>query len=276
MNNDIEAVLWNIVGGIIVSALTALYIHLRSRLRCYHLQRLLGLRIRERTEVRITYGQLMLPTLKDPTGKTITHPYVKKPRRGQFPTTANAFSMEHAISECEVRASTYLTAMLASPRVFKPILISDTDTEDLLDSNFIALGGPGSNYKSADILLSPANIFIDMSFSGIALKSGEPLPSICNADIDYGVILRVRSPEFPDRSWIVCAGLGEWGTSGTAWFLANKWRELLCSVHPIACFLGICPIPDFLAVVKVTRYQDQSAQVVQLYRRSGASLKKVK
>jgi hypothetical protein len=26
--------------------------------------------------------------------------------------------------------------------------------------------------------------------------------------------------------WIVCAGIGERGTSGTAWYLANKWQEL--------------------------------------------------
>jgi len=30
--------------------------------------------------------------------------------------------------------------------------------------------------------------------------------------------------DFPNHSWIVCAGLGEWGTSGTAWYLAHRWR----------------------------------------------------
>jgi hypothetical protein len=275
MNDDIKAILYNVLGGILASAVTAIFILCRHRLKSFHLQRLLGFRFRKGTDVRITYGQLTLPPLQDSSGKLITHPYIKKPRRGSPPPTNQSYSMENAISECEVRASTYLTTILALPGSIRPVLVSDNDADALLDCNFIALGGPGFNYKTADILASPANSFVEMKLSGFSLIGGEPLPLVCNQEIDHGIILRITPTQFRNRSWIACAGLGEWGTSGTAWFLANKWRELLSAVHPVAYRLGFVSIPDFLAVIRVTRFQDQSAQIAALYRRSGDSIRKV-
>jgi len=277
MNEDVKAILWNIVGGVIVAILTSIFISLRRRIRHFHLQRLLGFRFSEGTEVRITYGQLMLPPIQGPSGQPVSHPYIKKPRNIVNPRDpSSGFSMEHAISECEVRASTYLTAMLAHPGSLRPLLVSDSDVVTLLNSNFIALGGPASNYKTEDILSSPANILLDKIFPPISPTTGEPLIYECNNQIDHGIILRITSPQFRKRSWIVCAGLGEWGTSGSAWYLANKWEELLSAVHPAAYRLGFWSIPDFLAVVRVTRYQDQSTEIASLYRRSGNSAKRVK
>jgi hypothetical protein len=276
MNEDIKAIIWNIVGGAIVSIMTAIYINLQRRFRCFHRQRLLGFRFQAGTDVRITYGQFTLPPIQGPQGTPVRYPYVKTPRRSSGQQNTNAvFSMEHPISECEVRASTYITTLLAYPGTLRPMLTSDNDAETLLDSNFIALGGPRSNYKTEDILASPANTFVDIN-AAFSLKTGEALPSVCNNEIDHGIILRITSPQFPRRSWIVCAGLGEWGTSGAAWYLANKWEELLSAVHPVAYRLGFCSIPDFLTVIRVVRYQDQSAEIVALYRRSGSSIIKVR
>jgi hypothetical protein len=42
---------------------------------------------------------------------------------------------------------------------------------------------------------------------------------------DYGVVLKVRNDMFQKHNFFVCAGLGEWGTSGAAWYLANHWHE---------------------------------------------------
>jgi hypothetical protein len=66
-----------------------------------------------------------------------------------------------------------------------------------------------------------------MSLNGFSLPTGVNLPFTCSNEADHGFILRITPPEFPTRSWIVCAGLGEWGTSGSSWFLANKWQELV-------------------------------------------------
>ena len=276
MNEATKSILYNILGGTIVSALTATYIYLRHKLNRYNLQRLLGCRLRSDTEVRIVYGQLTLPPLQHSSGQTITHPYVKAPRGGGVLPPQGTYSITHPVSECEVRASTYLTSMLSCPGTLRPHVVSDVEVNALLDSNLIALGGPGSNYKTADILASPANLFINLAHTGLSLVSGGNLPFGCNQTNDHGFILRITPPQFPQRSWIACAGLGEWGTSGSAWFLANKWRELLKTIHPLAYLSGIASIPDFVAIIRVIPGQDQSAEIVALYRGSGNVIKKVK
>jgi hypothetical protein len=276
MNEDAKAILYNILGGIIVSALTALYVYLRNKLNRYHLQRLLGYQLRDHTQVRIVYGQLTLPPLQNSTGQVITHPYVKAPRRGGALPLQGTYSITYPVSECEVRASTYLTSMLSSPGNLRPLVVSDIEVDALLDSNLITLGGPGSNFKTADILASPANLFIQMTHAGLSTVSGESLPFGCNQTNDHGFILRITPPQFPQRSWIACVGLGEWGTSGSAWFLANKWRQLLSAIHPLAYLSGVASIPDFVAIVRVIPGQDQSADIAALYRKSGNVIKKVK
>lgn len=276
MDPEIKNLIYNVLGGIIVSVLTAIYIYFRHRLRSYHLQRLLGFQFRPKIEIRIAYGQLLLPPLQNASSQPITHPYIKPPRRGGATPLKGSFSMEHPVSECEVRASTYLASLLGSPGKLRPLLVSDVDASSLLDSTFISLGGPGSNYKTADILASPTNIFIRMAHTSFSLPSGQDLPYSCTEDADHGFILRITPPEFPQHSWIVCAGLGEWGTSGSSWFLAHKWKTLVSLIHPWSYRSGFLSIPDFMAIIRVVPGQDQSARIEAIYRNSRGHAKKVK
>lgn len=273
MNPDIKSVLYNVVGGIIVSFLTAIYIGIRHRFHLHHLQRLLGFQFKVGTKIRMTYGQLLLPALINQSGQTITHPYVKAPRRGGAVPLIGSYSIEHPISECEVRAFTYISTLLGLSRDLQPLLISDIETNSIIDSNFISFGGPGSNYKTADILESEANIFIRMTHAGFLKPSGDNFPFLCSREADYGFILRITPPEFQSRSWIVCAGLGEWGTSGTAWFLAHKWKYLLKNISPVTYWTGIMRIPDFLAIIRVIPEQDQSASLEAIYRNDYGQIK---
>lgn len=275
MNPDVKSLLYNVIGGIIVSILTAIYIGIRHRFRSYHLQRFLGFQFKPETEIRMTYGQFLLPTLTDQSGKIITHPYVKAPRRGGAMPLVGTYSIEHPVSECEVRASTYIATLLGLPGKLQTLLVSDTDASSILDSNFISFGGPGSNYKTADTLASEANIFVRMTHGGFSFPSGESLPFSCTREADHGFILRITPPEFPARSWIICAGLGEWGTSGSAWFLAHKWQELIKNIHPVAYWSDIMKIPDFLAMIRVVPGQDQSARMVALYRNHRGQIKRI-
>jgi hypothetical protein len=261
MNAGVKSVLWNVVGGILVAAITALFTYLRHRLPLYHLQRLIGFSFRPGTEIRITYAQLFLPHPVDLQGNPDTHPYRKLPRGGGALPVHEGYSIEHPVSGGEVRASAYIASLMGLRPAVRQLLVSDTEVDALLDSNFVALGGPGSNYKTADILASPANIFLP--------HNGFTLPdqaSFAGGNTDYGCILRIRPPGFPQRSWIVCAGLGEWGTSGSAWYLAHRWRNLIRSIHPFAYRSGFMRIPDFLAVIRVVRGQDQSANIEAIYR----------
>jgi hypothetical protein len=276
MNADARSLLWNVVGGIVVAILTTVFVYLRFRLRAYQLQRLIGFPFKRDAEIRIIYGQLLLPPIRDAKGNVVSHPYVKPNRRGGPLPLQGTYSIEHPVSECEVRASTYLASLFGLKGILRPIVISDIESDALLDANFVSLGGPGSNYKTADILASSPNIFIRMSHTGFALPSGEQLPYTCTKDADHGFILRVTPPDFPDHSWIVCAGLGEWGTSGAAWYLAHRWKKLARSIHPTAYWSGVRRIGDFLAIVRVVPGRDQSAHIEAIYRTVSGQSKKVK
>lgn len=255
MNTDVKSIFYNVIGGVIVAVLSTIYINIRYRIRTYRLQRLVGFHFKPNTEIGMVYGKYLLAV--DPSGKETTHPYVKAPRYGEAMPPNVGISIEHPVSECEVRASTYIAKLLGINGNLRPLLISDVDTNTKLDSNFISFGGPDSNYKTADILTSKGNIF-DNCFSLL-------LPFSSTREVG-GLILRITPPSFPSRSWIICAGSGEWGTSGSAWFLAYKWKELIKNIYPTAYWSGIMHIPDFLAIIRVVRGQDQSARMVALYR----------
>jgi len=275
MNPDTKSLLYNVVGGVIVSILTAIYIGIGHRFRAYYLQRLLGLQFKPETKIMMIYGQLLLPALTAQSGQQITHPYVKAPRRGGAMPLVGTYSIEHPVSECEVRASTYISKLLGLSTKLQTLLCSDIDADPILDSNFISFGGPGSNYKTADILASAANIFIRMTHGSFLLPFEDSQPFSCTREADHGFILRITSSEFPSRSWIVCAGLGEWGTSGSAWFLTHKWQELIKRIHPLAHWSGIMRIPDFLAIIRVVPGQDQSASMVALSRNHKGQVKRI-
>jgi hypothetical protein len=283
LDADTKSLIFNVIGGIIVYILTTICVRAIPRLRSYHLQRLLGFHFEKNTEMRMVYSQFLLSPSNNnsenlnyygrsgfsgspsPINRSSNHPYIKTSRHSGIPISQSQ-SIAHPISEHEVCASTYIAALLGFSGRLRPLLVSDIEANSLLDSNFISFGGPGSNYKTADILESEANIFIQMENSIFSLFQGENLPFTYSDEADYGCILRITPPGFPARSWIVCAGLGEWGTSGSSWFLANKWQELIKKIHPVAYWSYIRDVPDFMAIIRVRPGQDQSARMVALYR----------
>ncbi len=271
MDPDKKALLFNIIGGIIVAFLTAIVVWCRHTFYSFHLQRLLGFSFS--LPARITYGQLVSPPLiNETTGGP--HIFTKPPRKGGTPTAAIVLSVSAPISECEVRASSYVSSMLASGSRQMPILMSDVDASALLDSNFLALGGVGSNYKTADIFGSNRNIFLKKDAEKFVWISGKELRLECSAAVDHGIILRIKPSQFPNKSWVVCAGLSEYGTSGAAWFLANKWREILRKKESFWYRLVPWRFPDFLGIVKVIPGQDQSADLIELYvEKNGVAVK---
>jgi len=78
------------------------------------------------------------------------------------------------------------------------------------------------------------------------------------AGSDFGLILKLHPVQFPERVWIVCAGIGERGTSGAAWYLANKWQELRSRAYD----------KPFAAILKVEgdvySGRDQSAELLKI------------
>lgn len=162
------------------------------------------------------------------------------------------FSAERIINSCEVRAAKYLAESIGSEAKASPALSSDLDMRDRLDVSFAALGGPASNYKTMDVITNDGNSLL--SFDGTSFRSMRSGKIILRPDsqFEYGLLLKVCPTQFPERTWFTCAGRGEWGTSGTAWFLAKKWRSIQ----------NYAKDSPFAIIVRVRPGQDESAEAV--------------
>src|SRR3990172_11321170 len=130
----------------------------------------------------------------------------------------------------------------------------DAETRAILDLDFVSFGGPRSNFKTDDCQSNSGNtlaLFDHQNHQFVARSNGQRLIEF-EPGFDYGLILKIRPSHFPNRVWFACAGIGEWATSGAAWFLANKWQEIRKEAgrHP------------FAAVIRVRPGQDQSAEMV--------------
>lgn len=180
--------------------------------------------INSESKLHLVYAEfaLMMHPEHAETGTILKHLYVKPNEVNPTQT----FSIDRPISSCELRAVRYIAESIGRQTRCTPLLSSDLDVKEKLDISFIALGGPGSNYKTREILENDANNLI--RFNGqrfYANGTDNPLPNL-ERGYDYGMILKLHPTQFITRTWITCAGIGEWGTSGSAWYLANKWREI--------------------------------------------------
>jgi hypothetical protein len=191
------------------------------------------------------FGELRLLTVYNQKGEIIHFPYYK-PGEG---STGVKISVQVPISSCEIRAVKYLTEAFAKQAGASGTISSDVEIKDKLDVSFVAIGGPASNFKARDVMTYGENdlISFDNSFF-FAAKSKRPVFQP-EPGFDYGIILKLHPLQFPEKTWIVCAGIGEWGSSGAAWYLANKWRK-------IASFAGNKP---FAIIVRVEPHKDESA-----------------
>jgi len=265
MNASVKELLPNILGGFVVALLAALYLKVRYRFGRFHLHRVLGTALKPDAPLVIAYGKFVLPPLVV-NNERITHFYRKQPRPGGAVSLTGTFSIENPVSESDVRAATYLARLFGQVKMKDVRLVSDSVAVQSNEENFVALGGPGANYKTTDIMACASNVFLEMEHEYLVLKSGERLPFEATPEHDYGFILRIRSPYFPSHSLIACAGPGEWSTSGAAWFLSRKWTELMKLGDSWRTIWGFRRQPDFLAIVKVIKGQDDSASLVAYYR----------
>jgi hypothetical protein len=167
-----------------------------------------------------------------------------------------AFSAQTLTSGCEIRAVAYLFSLLRRIGRISVDVVSDETITSKLDLNFVAFGAT-SNLKTVDTFANPGNDLADYNKEiacFVSKKDGSSLHPKPESR-DYGIILKIHPSQFPERTWICCAGIGEWGTSGAAWFLANRWKEIAKDIRKDE---------SFVCVVEVTPQQDESARRLSL------------
>lgn len=136
------------------------------------------------------------------------------------------------VGDCEIRSASYIINTISPYRKKSIAVEGDAKAYGNLNRTFLALGSSSSNEITDLILHEPNNEFLDFGQRGTTpfvqdKKGGKqfigfqpPIPK------DYGLILKIPNLRFPGHFFFVCAGLGEWGTSGAARYLATNWRDL--------------------------------------------------
>jgi hypothetical protein len=129
-----------------------------------------------------------------------------------------------------VRVVAYLSSAFSEYRkITNPIaIVTDEQIESKWDGTFICFGSSDSNVKTYDIEHLPEQDFYTFDFgpNGFRRYNIAGRSYSAGQGRDYGVLLRIKNPRQPEHFLFVCAGLGEWGTSGTTYYLFDNWKEI--------------------------------------------------
>jgi hypothetical protein len=156
---------------------------------------------------------------------------------------------------CSSRGAGYLSDRFASVRGMSVYVTTDAQDPSDWGKTVISLGSSVSNYKTDHIKKLPENPWLANDMNGVfEFKDGTRV-ALEEEGRDRGIILKIRNPHSSGHTLIICAGLGEWGTSGAAWFLANRWRDLSRRFGSA----------QFLIVVDVEVGSDQTAREIRSF-----------
>lgn len=246
----------------IVSALTFLVQKIPARLQHYRFKAIFGEDALRASSFYVVYTDFTV-NIVDQNGNPVRHIYIKSGTSGTPDAkTIPMFSIEKPVSGAGVRALGYLIPAIQT-QSGEPVKIStDYDLEAEPDISFISFGGPKANLKTGAANRDDANNLVRFDEGGkgfVDLRTKntivEPEPR-SNARHDYGLILKLQPKNHSKRTWIVCAGYDELGTSGAAWYLANNWKNIYKRAKK----------EPFAIVVKVEcskdKPKDKSAEVI--------------
>lgn len=134
------------------------------------------------------------------------------------------------LGSCSVRITKYASETFSKFRVKDNNIniVLDEQIMNSWDSTFLSFGSSDSNIKTYDIENLPQNNLYTFSFDPNGYRcficNGQQF-SIVNQK-DRAIIARLINPHHAEHYLFICAGLGEWGTSGATYFLFDRWKEL--------------------------------------------------
>jgi hypothetical protein len=137
-------------------------------------------------------------------------------------------------------------------------IVLDEEVINLWDGSFFCFGSADCNIKTFDIENLPQNNLYTLGFDDgrhrCFVVNGETFSIAPRTD--RGIIARFLNPYFTEHFLFICAGLGEWGTSGAAYFLFDQWRQLNARFRNRR---------NFCLVIEVETDSDQSAKEIRAY-----------
>jgi hypothetical protein len=234
MSNTFDNIIFNIVGGAIVVLLDRVIIWACKKYTGYRFKRIFGSKV---DDYHIVYGELFR---KD---ESSHFPYEK-------PGSGYNFRTSSVIPYSDSRAASCIAFAFHKHTKKSPTLISDEKCKNTTSLSYCSVGGR-NNFKSNYIIESKKNHFIQFNIDSITSKA-DPSVNYGNQpdyNFDYCTIIKIYDG---DNTKICISGIGEWGTTGGAWYLANKWRDL----HKIV------GNTEFGAIIRVRINSDDSAELV--------------
>jgi hypothetical protein len=240
---DFRSIILNIIGGVFVIFSERILSYIGKKYRAYKFAKIFGKDIK--AGLNIVYGKMTLQQVYDRQGNVVDYPYHK--------SNGGVFRISEPVSFTETKSAKYLFESIVKNSGIAPVFISDEEIREKVDISYCSLGG-FNNFKSEDIINAENNKYLSFDAFKITSKRDPKIEYRIEGKHDYAIIIKLRNLEFPERNQICIAGLGESGTSGATWYLANKWKELLRNTGT----------EDFGCVVRVEFQKDESARVVYL------------
>jgi len=219
----------NLAAGVVIFIVGFFWPLIPKSVKMYRLKKFFGRSVLTE-RFAIVYGALQDPRPRVDTAGNLLLRFQKQFRDGRIIDISGPF--ENIVGDCEIRASGYLAQSIGKEREQTIRIMSDVKAYNDLNYSFIGLGSPASNDISGFIMRESANQFY--SFGQVDSQTFiEAMPDKKRyfgfqppAPKDCAVLMRIRNDRFSEHFFFVCAGLGEWGTSGASWFLATQWENL--------------------------------------------------
>ncbi len=262
----ILAFILNLAGGI-VSGMLIFLLGLRWKWISSHFSRemmafrhVFGARAVESGAVIVTLDvyqdlRLLQHTVQD--GLGVNPPQVPGPGGRRFfkvfpdgHLTAFPGAFQDLLGYCSARAASYLADSLGSVQGISVRVAPDTGVASTWDFTSINVGSSASNVKTNDVKYFPENLWLRDDIGQFTFKDDRIIAM--DSRSDKGIVLKLPNPYSPGYAVLVCAGLGEWGTSGAAWYLSKHWRRFSSRFGDHA----------FLVAVSVTPGSDESARAI--------------
>jgi hypothetical protein len=164
------------------------------------------------------------------------------------------------LGSCSVRITNYASDVFSRfrPKEKGLQIALDEQVMNSWDGTFLCFGSSDSNIKTYDIENLPVNNLYTYTFDQNGYRcfvvNGQMFSITDNKD--KAVLARFVNPHHREHFLFVCAGLGEWGTSGATYFLFDNWKLLNKRFKKRK---------NFCLIIEVEANSDESAKEIYSY-----------
>jgi hypothetical protein len=139
-------------------------------------------------------------------------------------SSGNYIRLSKLIALADTVALKYILDLSSKILGNKSIILTDSELDKKLDISFVSFGG--SSFYSAYVLAQSDNQFYSIDFNSIISIQDPSTKFSLDHTYDYGFIIKYKHVNFPNKTWIIIAGIGESGTRGASYFLYQNWKTL--------------------------------------------------